>query len=199
MVARIILKNVRRDSEGDLLDTRVENFNVINHYENTARNERCEEEEPAISREISQRELPESEGRRAAKEASNIAESPEVRETSTKADEGSRMALQKKQIKIKFSVRKSMEASKTDEAIELEMLDEHALIYSPAEGPDPQIQQYYTYYQQKLKEFPIPSHIFRLPRMPCPDLFARMDDDTETGHLCEKQSSTFLAMYPVFD
>ncbi|CVL07191.1 uncharacterized protein FMAN_15318 [Fusarium mangiferae] len=150
MVARIILENIRRGSERDLLETRVEDFNAIDHAENPARNELCEEE-PAISREISLRELPESKETRAAKEA-----------------------------------------SKTGEAIELVMLDEHAMIYSLAKDPDSQIQQCYAYCQQKLKEFPIPSHIFRPPCMPCADLFTRMEDDTETSHLLEKQGSTFL-------
>lgn len=186
MVARIILENIQRGSEGNLLETRVENFNAIDHDENTARNERCEEEEPATSREISQRELPESEGRRAAEEASNIAESPEVRGMSTKAEERSRIVIQKKQIKTKSSARKSKETSKPDEAIKLEMLDEHAMIYSLAEDTDPKIQQCYAYSQKKLKELPILSHIFRPPCMPCADLFAMMEDDTETGHLCEK-------------
>lgn len=198
MVARIMLENIQRGNEGDVLETRVEDFNAIDHDENPRRNERCEEEEPAISRGMSQRELPESEGRRAVEEASNIAESPEVRVTSTKADKRSRMVIQKKQIKTKSSARKSKETSKTDEAIELAMLDEHAMIYSLIEDPDPKIQQCYAYYQQKLKEFPIPSHIFRPPCMPCAGLFAKMDDDTETGHLCEKQGSTFLATYHVF-
>ncbi|KAG4267576.1 hypothetical protein FPRO04_12731 [Fusarium proliferatum] len=189
MVARIMLENIQRVNEGDVLETRVEDFNAIDHDGNPRRNERCEEEEPAISRGMSQRELPESEGRRAVEEASNIAESPEVRVTSTKADKRSRMVIQKKQIKTKSSARKSKETSKTDEAIELAMLDEHAMIYSLTEDPDPEIQQCYAYYQQKLKEFPIPSHIFRPPCMPCADLFARMDDDTETGHLCEKQGT----------
>ncbi|SCN91963.1 uncharacterized protein FFB20_09110 [Fusarium fujikuroi] len=189
MVARIMLENIQRGNEGDVLETRVEDFNAIDHDENPRRNERCEEEEPAISRGMSQRELPESEGRRAVEEASNIAESPEVRVTSTKADKRSRMVIQKKQIKRKSSASKSKETSKTDEAIELAMLDEHAMIYSLTEDPDPKIQQCYAYYQQRLKEFPIPSHIFRPPCIPCADLFARMDDDTETGHLCEKQGT----------
>ncbi|SCO25728.1 uncharacterized protein FFNC_15221 [Fusarium fujikuroi] len=189
MVAQIMLENIQRGNEGDVLETRVEDFNAIDHDENPRRNERCEEEEPAISRRMSQRELPESEGRRAVEEASNIAESPEVRVTSTKADKRSRMVIQKKQIKTKSSARKSKETSKTDEAIELEMLDEHAMIYSLAKDPDLQIQQCHAYYRQKLKEFPIPSHIFRPPCMPCAGLFAKMDDDTETGHLCEKEST----------
>ncbi|QGI71364.1 hypothetical protein CEK27_003693 [Fusarium fujikuroi] len=189
MVAQIMLENIQRGNEGDVLETRVEDFNAIDHDENPRRNERCEEEEPAISRGMSQRELPESEGRRAVEEASNIAESPEVRVTSTKADKRSRMVIQKKQIKTKSSARKSKETSKTDEAIELEMLDEHAMIYSLAKDPDLQIQQCHAYYRQKLKEFPIPSHIFRPPCMPCAGLFAKMDDDTETGHLCEKEST----------
>ncbi|RKL28170.1 hypothetical protein BFJ72_g12630 [Fusarium proliferatum] len=189
MVARIMLENIQRVNEGDVLETRAEDFNAIDHDGNPRRNERCEEEEPAISRGMSQRELPESEGRRAVEEASNIAESPEVRVTSTKADKSSRMVIQKKQIKTKSSARKSKETSKTDEAIELTMLDEHAMIYSLTEDPDPKIQQCYAYYRRKRKEFPIPSHIFRPPCMPCAGLFAKMDDDTETGYLCEKQGT----------
>ncbi|KAF5716316.1 hypothetical protein FGLOB1_2596 [Fusarium globosum] len=175
MVARIMLENIQRGNEGDVLETRVEDFNAIDHDENPRRNERCEEEEPAFSRGMSQRELPREKSRSTRDEH--------------QGRQRSRMVIQKKQIKTKSSARKSKETSKTDEAIELEMLDEHAMIYSLTEDPDPKIQQCYAYYQQKLKEFPIPSHIFRPPCIPCADLFARMDDDTETGHLCEKQGT----------
>ncbi|KAF5651906.1 hypothetical protein F25303_3807 [Fusarium sp. NRRL 25303] len=143
MVARIILENIQRGSEGDVLEARVEDFNAIDHDENPRRNACCEEEEPVITRETSQGEFPESEKRRAAEEALNIAENLE---TSTKADERSRMVIQMKQIKTKSSARKSKETSKTDEAIELEMLDEQTMIYSLAEDLEPQIQQCYAYF-----------------------------------------------------
>ncbi|KAF5682101.1 hypothetical protein FDENT_7798 [Fusarium denticulatum] len=165
-VARILIKNSQRNKGEDLLETRVEDFNTIDHAENPAANEQCEEEELHISRDTPQRELAEtqeSEAKRGAEEeASNTTEQPEAHETNTKTSGRRDMPIQQKQARS-------------------------SLLYPMARKPQNPT--------RKLKDIPIPSYSFRPPCIPCADLHARVLDDTETGHIYEKQGKTFLAMY----
>ncbi|KAF5555098.1 hypothetical protein FNAPI_6227 [Fusarium napiforme] len=59
-VARILIQNIQRGSDEDLLGPRVEDINTIGHAENPAAKEQCEEEELNISRDTPQRELAET-------------------------------------------------------------------------------------------------------------------------------------------
>ncbi|KAF5986968.1 hypothetical protein FBULB1_2174 [Fusarium bulbicola] len=126
-----------------------EDLNAIGHAESPTENERCEEQELVISREatpIESAETREGEAKHGAEEeASNTTGKPEGHEMNIKTGNRMDKPTQKKQGNTKPTPRKSKETSKIDEAIELEVLAEYAMICSLAKDPDPQIQQCYAY------------------------------------------------------
>ncbi|KAF5689774.1 hypothetical protein FCIRC_1237 [Fusarium circinatum] len=148
VVARILIENIQRGSGEALLEARVEDFNSIDQAENPTENGRCKEEElviPGKSKQIESTEAREGEAKHGAdEEGSNTAGKPEGHETNIKNGDRSDKPIQKNQGKTKSSACKSKEASKMDEAVELEVLAEYAMIYSLAKDPDPQIQQCYA-------------------------------------------------------